>query len=181
MYATGKSSSDRQTYDRDFSGLTVPLRENYLNWDERHRVTVNFDYRILPGDDVRLFGIGIPDDWGVNVLWKYGSGLPFTKRDEDGNLTGSENIENNGRKPWTSTVDLKFSKGFRVWGMTYDVLLEVLNVFDRENVREVHANGVRQADGSLEWTPEGDGRLISRDPTHYGPGRNLRVGIEMTW
>ncbi len=181
MYATGKSSSDRQTYDRDFSGLTTPLRENYLDWDERHRVTVNFDYRILRGDEVRLFGLRVPDDWGVNVLWKYGSGLPFTKRDEDGNLIGSENIENNGRKPWTSTVDIKLSKGFAAWGMNYDVLLEALNLFDRENVRDIHANGVLQADGSLAWTPEGDGREISRNPTYYGPGRNIRVGIEMTW
>ncbi len=169
MMATGKSSSDRSVYDSGYAGENLPLKENNLDWDERHSITLNADFRFFPGDELHLFGLGLPSDWGLNFLWKYGSGLPYTLRDELNNKVEGENVGNNARKPYTSELDIKFNKGFKLAGTNFDLILDVRNVLDRDNIREVEER----------WgTPWGDGRLSLRDPYNYHPRRNIRLGFK---
>ncbi len=173
MIATGKSSSDRSVYDSGYAGENLPLTENYLDWDERHSITTSLDFRFFPDDEVRLFGLRLPSDWGVNILWKYGSGLPYTLQDEEsGRNVEGENVTNNVRKPYTSTLDLKIDKGLGIAGMRWSFVLDIRNLLDRKNIREVYSR----------WgTPWGDGRLYLRDPYNYFPGRNIRLGVRTTF
>jgi len=166
--ATGKSSSDRSVYDSGYAGENLPLKENYLDWDERHSITLNLDFRFFPGDEIDVLGLNLPSNWGMNFLWKYGSGLPYTLLDENGNRIEGENVENNVRKPYTSELDFKFNKGFRFAGTDLELIFDIRNVFNRKNIREVYG----------QWgTPFGDGRLSFRDPYNYLSGRNVRVGV----
>jgi outer membrane receptor protein involved in Fe transport len=172
MIATGKSSSDRSVYDAGYVGEELPLKENYLDWDERNSITLSMDIRYFRGDEFNVFGLSLPSNWGLNLLWKYGSGLPYTLKDEENNNIEGENVANNARKPYTSTFDIKLNKGIAFGGIDFDLILDVRNVFDRENIREV--------DG--RWgTPYGDGRLYLRDPYNYHPGRNVRVGVKASF
>jgi outer membrane receptor protein involved in Fe transport len=167
-WAMGKSSSDRQGYDYDNSGTPLPLREYPLNWDQRHSVAVNADVRAFKGEHPSPFGIvKLPDRWGVYVLWQYGSGLPFTGTDSLQSQT-----PNDRRMPWTSTVDMKANKDFGVGPLSYSFILEIKNMFDKKNVQSVHSD---------TGTPEGDGRPIEMNPTNWGPGRNIRVGLSIDW
>jgi len=166
-WAMGKSSSDRQGYDYDNQGLPLPLREYPLDWDQRHAVTVNADIRAFKDQRPVVFGLRLPDRWGVNMLWQYGSGLPFTGTDSLASET-----PNDRRKPWTSTVDVRANKDFNFGPLAYSVIAEVRNLFDKPNVRDVHSD---------TGTPGGDGREIEMDPTHWGPRRNIRLGMSINW
>ena len=81
-------------------------------------------------------------------------------------------MSNNVRKPYTSELDVKIDKGFSVAGLSFDLILDVRNVFNRDNVREVYER---------YGTPWGDGRLYLRDPYNYHAGRNVRVGVRTTF
>lgn len=167
-WAMGKSSSDRQGYDYNNQGLPLPLREYPLDWDQRHAVTVNADIRAFKGQHPSPFGIiNLPDRWGVNILWQYGSGLPYTGTDSLVSET-----PNDRRKPYTSTVDLKANKDFNIGPLGYSFMLEVKNLLNTPNVRKIHTD---------TGTPEGDGREIEKDPTNWGPRRNIRVGLSINW
>jgi outer membrane receptor protein involved in Fe transport len=166
-WAMGKSSSDRQGYDYDISGNPLPLREYPLSWDQRHSVTVNADIRAFEGERPAPFGVRLPDRWGINLLWQYGSGLPYTGTDSLASET-----PNDRRMPWTSTVDMKANKDFNVGRLAYSFVLEVTNLFDKPNVRSVHTD---------TGTPEGDGRDIERNPTNWGPRRNVSAGLSIYW
>ena len=67
---------------------TWPDREYPLSFDQRHTLNVNVDFRIPSGYDLKLFGVKMPTDWGFNTIFSYGSGMPYTKTDNQGNRIG---------------------------------------------------------------------------------------------
>ena len=145
--------------------MTTP-REFPLDWDQRHALSMNFDFRIFKDQSPELFGVKIPDQLGLNVLWQLGSGFPYTPT-RGGREVGARN---SARMPWTSTVDLVVDKGFSLGGFSYNVFAEVSNVFDRENVRYVDAE-------YRTWY--GDGTDIDRNPARLLAGRQIEFGLEV--
>jgi outer membrane receptor protein involved in Fe transport len=167
QWALGKNSAEMAGY-YGYPGADEP-KEFPLDWDQRHSLTLNADLRIPFGDNPVLFGVRLPDAWGVNLLWQLGSGFPYTPTFDDGSNRGPAN---SARQPWTSTVDVILNKDFDFHGLTLSCLFEVLNVFDAENVRSVHAD---------TGTPYGDGRFSEMNPYRYYPGRNIQFGFELKW
>lgn len=170
--AKGKNSSETSGYFNDINGIAQPVRENYLDWDERHSISMNVDLRFLEGNHPELFGLTLPDKWGLNILWQYGSGLPFTLLPEGTREEERAQLENAERMPWTSTVDMRLDKEFEILGLDYKTFVEVKNLFDKENVLEVD-----QTTGN--WY--GTGRESERDPSNLSAGRNVRLGFEILW
>lgn len=171
--AKGKNSSESAGYFDSISGIPLPVKENYLDWDERHSISLNADIRFLEDDHLNLFGLSLPDKWGLNVLWQYGSGLPYTYMPPQVRSEERPQRVNEYRMPWTSTVDMKLDKDFELVSMDYKVFLEVKNLFDKENVEFVEEE-------TGTWYGRGE-RLIDFDPTHLGAGRNVRFGLEIMW
>ncbi len=171
QWAYGKSSSDRQNYDYDFNNQPIPIRSFPLEWDQRHAIQANLDFRVPAGQHPLLFGLRLPDRWGVNILWQHSSGLPYTPTDREGNALPGETT-NSARKPATDVLDLKANKDFSMGFLEYSFILEIKNLFNRKNVRKVHAD---------TGTPEGDWREIELDPTNWGPGRNVFFGVALSW
>ncbi len=172
----------------------APVREYPLAFDQRHTLTVNFDYRTPRNYKARLFGVRVPSSAGLNVLFNYGSGMPYTRTDNEGRRIG---LLNEGRMPSTNTVSMKLNKDFylgKTSGSFVSVFLEVENLFDRRNVINVYSNtGKPDNDGwnpSLANDPDGPGpltasdvtrvrRLLARDPQNFDTPRQIRWGIEL--
>jgi outer membrane receptor protein involved in Fe transport len=182
MFAFGKSSSERSNYFDEFYRRSIPIREFPLNWDQRHEITLNMDLRVPRGDHPKLFGLPLPDNWGVNALWQFGSGFPFTPdRDFPGlRLAVGESPQTNSmRYPATSNVDIRAWKRFPLLGLDFTLDLWIDNLFDNENIQYVHSITGRHDTNSkpvgASYVFEGDD--ISQSPTYLGPGRNIRVGL----
>jgi outer membrane receptor protein involved in Fe transport len=182
MFAYGKSSSERSNYFDDFYSRSIPITEFPLNWDQRHEMTLNLDLRVPKDDHPKLFGLKLPGNWGVNALWQFGSGFPFTPdRDFPGlELAVGESPQNNSmRYPSTTNVDVRAWKRFPLLGLDFTVDLWVDNLFDNENIEYVYGLTGRYDTSSK---PVGanyvfEGADISNNPRNLGPGRNIRIGL----
>ncbi len=200
MIAKGNASSAYEGYYDYFTqetGTPVwPVREYPLSFDQRHTLSIDLDYRVPRDWKGSLWGISVPGAWGLNVLAKYGSGMPYTKTDDQGNRLGALN---EGRMPSTYQVDLKLNKDFYLFAqkdLHLSFFTEVVNLFDRRNVLQVYSNtGKPNDDGyhyELTADPDGDGpltaedvnryyRLLANDPGNYDSPRTLRWGVEFVF
>lgn len=189
-FAYGKSSSEASNYYARFQAGEIPIQEFPLDWDVRHQITLNFDLRVPQQEHPKMFGFKLPDDWGLNVVWQYGSGYAFTPASTYPGLVLRRNespLPNSKRMPPTSNVDLKFNKDFRVWKFNYTILAWVVNVFDQKNVATVYGSTGRP-DTEQNYLDEGfnsnvvyAGREIEKNPLNYGPGRSIRMGISLNF
>jgi hypothetical protein len=198
--AKGNASSVTEGYYDYFTQGTEapvwPVKEYPLAFDQRHTLSADIDYRVSRDWRGRFLGFTIPGAWGVNVLAQYGSGLPYTKTDDQGHRMG---MLNEGRLPPTYRVDLKFNKDFYFFkdkDLHLTFFTEVENLFDRRNVIDVYSNtGKADDDGrhyELTSDPDGDGpltaedvnhyyRLLAKDPQNYDSPRRIRWGFELVF
>lgn len=200
MIAKGNASTAYEGYYDYFTAGTNapvwPVREYPLSFDQRHTLTVDLDYRVPRDWKRKVAGITVPGAWGLNILARYGSGMPYTKTDDQGNRLGALN---EGRMPATYRVDLKFNKDFYLFPQKQvhlSFFTEVVNLFDRRNVLRVYSNtGKPDDDGyhyELTVDPDGDGpltaddvnryyRLLAKDPQNYDAPRTVRWGIQFVF
>lgn len=181
-FAYGKSSSESSNYFDDFYARAIPIQEFPLAWDVRHQLTLNLDLRIPRNDHPKLFGLKLPDNWGTNVIWQFGSGFPFTPdKDYPGLrlMPGESPQTNSMRQPTTSRVDIRAYKRFPFLGLDYTVDLWVNNLFNTKNVEAVYSlTGRYDTNSKLagsNWVYEGSD--IANNPLRLSEGRNIRVGI----
>ncbi len=192
MIANGNGSYALEPY---YTFLTstedtlAPVTEYPLDFDQRHTVTAVLNYRVPAGWDGRLLGLKIPDAWGLTMVGHYGSGLPYTPTDADGNRLGERN---EGRLPASYTVDTRFNKDFGLGKRSYmlSFFVEVDNLFNKRNVIDVYSRTGQAADDGLRT---GAGlaldqnelsrldRLYDHDPQHYSPPRTIRTGLEFNF
>ncbi len=125
--AKGKSSSTRQSYDFAWAGDIIPTTDSYLNWDVRHNLKVNLDFRIPRGTN--WLGIKVLDDAGINLINYLSSGRPYSppKRSK-------EPLINTERMPGVWTVNLTFDKRIKIGSHYYtSFFLWINNLFNRKN------------------------------------------------
>jgi len=175
------------TYLTSTDDTLAPVTEYPLDFDQRHTLTAVLDFRLTHEQRLNVLGVGIPGGWGINAVGHYGSGLPYTITDVDGNRLGERN---EGRLPPYYTVDMKFNKDFRINRGRYilSFFIEADNVFDRRNVIDVYSlTGRADYDGftptatlalSAEELEYYDG-LYDHDPQHFSPPRTIRTGLEL--
>ncbi|MCI0698597.1 TonB-dependent receptor [candidate division KSB1 bacterium] len=132
------------------NGKTVPR-----NFDQRHTVYLDFNYR--------------PNlKWRLNVAWQYHSGWPFTEAafEEIKLADGSSFYQlvygqrNAARLPAYHRLDVRANRYFEAGKGRLAVFLEVINLYDRTNVRTYDNYIRRSANGQLifvketqEWLP----------------------------
>jgi outer membrane receptor protein involved in Fe transport len=164
------------------------LNEEFMPWNRPHRLQAGVDFRFGPGDRPRLLFLRLPDRWGINFFYTLRSGKPYTPTDQRGQRTGKKNSEN---APFESVLDMKFDK---YWGLgnrtRFTVRFELRNVFDNPAVRRVDSStGQVPTFGEGRWS---EGNLTTDvseqvirdrldDPSYYGEGRNMRLGIEVSF
>jgi hypothetical protein len=120
-------------------------------------------------------------DWIFSVIADYLAGLPHNElagfdRNRNGH-SGSDRPEGIGRNrrtlPDVVTVDVRVARRFRVRGVTLEGILDVFNLFNRENVLEV--NEVRYLSSDLQPNPD-FGR-----PTRTADPRRLQLGARASF
>jgi outer membrane receptor protein involved in Fe transport len=177
------------TYITSVEDTLAPLTEYALDFDQRHTVTAVLDFRVAGGWSGNLLGLRIPGAWGISMIGYYGSGLPYTKTDSDGNRLGERN---EGRLPASYSVDARFNKDFALGhrGNMLTFFIEVDNLFNRSNVLDVYTRtGLPDNDGQVigaglsldaEEVTAYD-RLYDNDPQNFSPPRTVRTGLEISF
>lgn len=184
-----------------------PQRVNPLDFDRRHSIVVQGDWR-FPDD----FEVPALRNLGFNAISEFSSGLPYTKRDYRGNRVGTTNQY---RKPWIYNTDVTVDKSFYLFGRELNVFVQVFNLFDRTNILDVYPATGSPSDDGYRLDPEsvvdpgedssheywdyikvkdtdGDGvisreeqavaytnayKLYANDPMNYGAPRQIKVGF----
>lgn len=178
-FADGTSSGEVANARLIQSGVSANLRNPIpLNWDERHQVKVNIDYRFRDGDGPGVFSTSVTDEegnvtksggfkllenFGVNLQLIATSGRPFTPRGgaNPNPLYGGANTEvvdggvNGARLPWNLRSSLRIDKSVFFGGesnrKTLNVYVYVRNLLGLENVQGVYGfTGSPDNDGYLE-------------------------------
>lgn len=177
-----------------------------LDFDNRHQVLVRMDYRYGMGaryNGPKWGDANVLEGFGVNVTANGISGSPYTKRNLPFPLTANASNEalvegqiNGLRLPWQVTFNMRINKVFAVGknssNKTFEVYLQVLNLFNTFNVTNVYAyTGDPDDDGYLA-SPEGQSRLQQQvssqafidmynrrmsNPFNYGLPRRIRLGL----
>ena len=127
-----------------------------LNYDERHAIKVNFDYRYDDGkyDGPKLFGADIFKNAGANVQINAISGRPYTKYRQATQFSSSQiDGQINGTSlPWQFSIDARFDKSFTIAkNLNVNVFLRIQNLLDTRNVSNVYkSTGSAEDDGYLK-------------------------------
>jgi outer membrane receptor protein involved in Fe transport len=193
-FAYGKSSAEVSNYYARAEAGDIPIEEFPLAWDVRHQITLNLDLRVPQDEHPRLFGYKLPDNWGINVVWQYGSGLPFTPDTKYPGLVlhlREAPAPNSKRLPPNSNVDLRFNKDFQAWKINYSFLVWVENLFDKKNVLNVgtqNNSATGRPDTEQNYLDEvwGEnvvyqGQEFDMNPLNYGQGRNIKLGLSINF
>jgi outer membrane receptor protein involved in Fe transport len=188
--ATGVASDPTQA-QQFFNGgrLYLPISEQPLDWDQRNTLTIQGVVRD-------------PGRWGFRMLWQYGSGFPYTPtfrndRKQDPTLNNSRNLPSN------AVLTIDGDKYYRIWGQNVTMFFDARNILNSKNINNLsYANGfnpfVNQSgdeyliyftetgraggaylqdvngDNILDWVPV-------RDPRVFQEGRNVRMGVSITF
>jgi outer membrane receptor protein involved in Fe transport len=185
----------------------LPKVSEPLDFDQRHTIVADIDIR---GDELRgksAWTRRVLANAGINLQFTAGSGLPYTPTTVFPTIGGSQQQgrpvgrPNSARLPWTLQLDLKANKAFRFGNTSFNLYLWVLNVTDRKNVLTVYpATGRPDEDGFLA-SPQGQQAIeafgdtrnmfgqtyeeayrdLLNDPTFYGPPRQIRLGISLSY
>ncbi|MBI3872313.1 MAG: TonB-dependent receptor [candidate division Zixibacteria bacterium] len=187
-WAYGKSSAEALDYFDNFynrTGSTFRIQEFPLDWDQRHKITFILDLRVPSHDHPKLFGLTLPDNFGLNVFWQYGSGFPYTPTDRHPGVArtlvpGESPAPGSERYPSQSNVDLRFNKDFKLGRLDYTFEIWVNNLFDKRDLLQVHAETGRGETDlvSNEVIYQGD---QAPNPSNWSSGRQIRIGVGMNF
>jgi outer membrane receptor protein involved in Fe transport len=165
--ARGKNSDAEQAFLDDYNNKRPRTDDFYLDWDVRHVISANIDYRVPEvWMDSKWLG-----DWGGNIIVTYNSGRPYTS---------ANNVPppfqppvNDKRYPSWTNVDLKLFKNFPVWNtVRLGAFFEVFNLLNDRTLRTII--DTQQYDLGAD---KGDGHW--NNPTVWATPRQMRLGFEV--
>ena len=174
MVAKGNNSQPLGGYLDAYENEEIPHQEYFLDFDQRHDVAVNLSFSVTKGPTV--LGINPFSNSNLTLLFQAASGLPYTPY-----VDPTVRIElNSGRKPMTTTLDLRAIKNFSLYGLNTALFLEITNLFNRENVVYVYSRTGKPFDTGLADLV-GSSPDANHNPLHVGPPRIIKAGIQLLW
>jgi outer membrane receptor protein involved in Fe transport len=154
--AKGRSSSPFMLGSYLYEQWLLPQEMYFLDWDQRHTINTNLN-------------VGIPNNFNINVLFRYGSGLPFSSPASPGM---HKPPINDRRMPSTSTTDLRVTKELNLIGVTALIVFEGFNIFDRKNLDYIE---------DTQYYINTGNPTREHNPTVWSTGRTLRIGLGFKW
>ena len=138
-----------------------------FNYDQRHRIVMNLDYRYGGGTDYNgpvWFGKQVFSNTGLNFIAQLGSGTPYTASNLAVPITGeispsTQGSINGSRLPWQFSLDMNIDKNFvlsfgeedgKAKTLNMNIYLWVSNLLNIQNINSVYRfTGVSDDDGYL--------------------------------
>lgn len=168
--AKGNASDPNDAFNKAQASPPIEVNKQLapLDWDRTH--SLNF-----------TFTTGIPGDFIISAIGRWGTGLPYTPAIQD-QRTGLENSDN---RPSIFNVDLYMTKYFDILNQQFSLFLKIYNLFDTANEIEIFTDTGR-AGYTLELTrgnqrPRGVNTLkefFSR-PDYYSAPRQVILGASV--
>lgn len=199
-WATGTGSVSQSQRNIAWGNSQPPKLTSPLDFDQRHKVTGNLDYRFGPGEGPIWKGRRLLENAGVNLLVNAASGTPYTPTKVYNEATlqavATEPIApiNSRYGPWTVTFDLKASRDFRLGRQNLGLYVWVLNLFDRDNQVTVYSSSGSAETTNFLNTEEGEAavaangedyariyRLAERNPNLHSNPRLVRIGAKLSF
>ncbi|MAB84238.1 MAG: TonB-dependent receptor, partial [Cryomorphaceae bacterium] len=174
-----------------------------LNYDQRHTLSGNLDYRYGKGTNYNgpiIKNKRILENAGVNILVSTSSGFPYSRRVRAYSLTESAapilGILNGSRRPWQFKMDMTANK---VWYYNkgknnLEVYVQVLNLLNTLNVLNIYPyTGSPEDDGYLSSSRGQQAILFTTNaqsfadlytvsmtnPFNYSIPRQIRLGVRL--
>ncbi len=157
-----------------------------LDFDNRHAITGNIDYRFASGklyNGPRWFGMDFFQNTGANATVRYMTGKPYSRKDPNTNyLIGSLN---GSRQPSTFFVDLKIDKTIPITFGKEDnkkhaninIYFLIENLFNTLNIRYVYSQtGNADDDGYLTAAINQNTINTQNDPQSYRDYYSMNTG-----
>lgn len=196
QYAQGTGSTSSNNFYITWIGNDYyPVFIYPLDFDQRHTLSVNLDYR--------------RNNWGVNVLAQAGSGFPYTPKRIADTVFGATYQTafpvagtNSAYTNWTSNINLRVDRSFKLAGVDMNVYLWVLNLlgtkqpFNRKNDLQSYGSGIYEATGrpddngwlatdeGQKWIEANNGiraeelyRARTNMPDNWDSPRQIRLGL----
>lgn len=166
-YSRSEGNADKwTTHETELVNASItqqipPKKTVTLEWDQPHTLSFQLDIRWI-------------DNWGINILGNFGSGLPYTPTDARGKNAGEYN---SARLPWTGTVNLRLNKDFHFWGFKQRLYADIWNLFDKENVLQVYQSTGKPDDSANPNTSE----EAQHNPHWFGPPRQAELGLQVSF
>ena len=174
--ARGNNSSPISGYFSAYENEEIPHKEYYLDFDQRHDLSLNLSYRGGPKSGGSLMGLTPLANVNANLLLNVASGLPYTPFVDP----TIQVEENSARKPWIYSLDLRVKKQVAIGALQPALFLEVMNLTDHENVLNVNSRTGKPFDqGSTGLVGSSDDSNLN--PAKLGPGRAIKAGISVGW
>ena len=168
--AEGNASDPFAVYNNNQT--SPPVEENKtvvpLDWDQRHTLNVQLN-------------VGNPGDWTAGIIYRFGSGWPYT---EDVKVSKGVRFENGGIKPATHYVDLRLEKVFSVGNYDISAFLWVYNLPDILNEETVYGTSGR---ANVDLNTQYAGEIVGlntieqyvNNPGFYSTPREIRLGATL--
>jgi outer membrane receptor protein involved in Fe transport len=174
-----------------------------LNYDQRHTLSGNLDYRYGKGTNYNgpiIKNKRILENAGVNFLVSTSSGFPYSRRVRAYGLTESAapivGVLNGSRRPWQFKMDMTANK---VWYYNkgknnLEVYVQVLNLLNTLNVLNIYPyTGSPEDDGYLSSSRGQQAILFTTNaqsfadlytvsmtnPFNYSIPRQIRLGVRL--
>lgn len=196
-YATGTGSDPGTLGVIVWLNARAPKFENPLDFDQRHTISANLDYRFGKIDNPWL------DQFGMNLLFRANSGRPYTLNDPnipptDSRIRPQSGINEN-YSGWNFRFDFRVDKTFDLpYNLRLNAYVLILNLLNRKNTAYVWSgSGLPDATGYLssDDAKETFNRLVQQgradeipvfvglynmfeaQPGYVGPPRQIRFGL----
>ena len=183
-FAQGTGSDSNTAATAAWRGNYFPNTIGPADFDQRHTANVTLDYRFGAGEGPMVGNVRPFENFGVNVIGQFGSGLRYTRLEPNQNFSVNDSFTegvngtiNGATLPATSRIDLRVDRAFNL-GFNDSRLrayVSVINLFDTQNILGVYrSTGLVNEDGFINTTAgqaqlDTPGRLFNYQAYIGGP------------
>jgi outer membrane receptor protein involved in Fe transport len=164
-FAQGTGSVSNTQRNIAWVGTEVPKQTSPLDFDQRHKVSMNIDWRLGKGEGPVWSKWHLLENTGINLLYNVASGTPYTPTKVYNEVTlaavASEpsGPVNSRYGPWTSNLDLKATRSFLLGRLNMEAFVWALNVLDTRNPIAVYTS--TGSTESTNWLNTEDGQAFA--------------------
>ncbi|MBL0175337.1 MAG: TonB-dependent receptor [Ignavibacteria bacterium] len=141
----------------------LPKYPMLLDFDVKHKGSLNFDYRFGGNDGPDIFGVKALERMGANLLFTFNSGRPYTRVSEFsfGDRRTPVEAINSSRTPWVFQLDGRIDKTVEIGPFNLNVYVWVINVLNIKNITGLYATSGGANDNGFLATDEGRNRIAN--------------------